>query len=163
MDTSIVDAALRLLSYRPRSETEIRQRLSRKFPHHLVDGAIDHLKNQGLINDSAFSSFWLQSRERNRPRGASTIRWELLRMGVATETVEAALEGFDEEQAALRAGNKVAKRFTHGGPKDFRRKLTAHLRRRGFGSGIVRNTVEHLWEELFNPVHGDIATEGHDQ
>ena len=69
MDTSIVDAALRLLSYRPRSETEIRQRLSRKFPHHLVDGAIDHLKNQGLINDSAFSSFWLQSRERNRPRG----------------------------------------------------------------------------------------------
>ena len=84
-------------------------------------------------------------------------------MGVATETVEAVLEGFDEEQAALRAGNKVAKRFIQGGAKDFRKKLTAHLRRRGFGSGTVRNTVEHLWEELSNPVHSDIAAEGHDQ
>ena len=49
-------AALRLLSYRPRSEAELRGRLSRRFPSHTVDGVLRSLKRQSLVDDQAFDS-----------------------------------------------------------------------------------------------------------
>ena len=46
-------AAIRLLSYRPRSETEIRVRLRRRFPPQVVDGVVEALLDQGLLDDIA--------------------------------------------------------------------------------------------------------------
>ena len=102
MDDAL-DAALRFLSYRPRSEAEVRRRLSRRFSHSSVDNAIATLREQGLLDDAAFAQFWHQSRERNRPKGISAMRWELLRMGVSRDVADDALEGTDEDESAYRA------------------------------------------------------------
>ena len=157
------DAALRFLSYRPRSEAEVRRRLSRRFPASLIEGAIADLKTQGLLDDAAFARLWRESREERRPRGASAIRWELLRMGVSREVAEEALEGLDEEEAAHRAGTGLLRRLGRTEYGAFREKLAAHLRQRGFGAETIRRTVERLWEELSDPVYGDKDAEGHDE
>ena len=154
------EAALRLLSYRPRGEQELRRRLSRSYSAAMVEDTLAHLKGKGLLDDAAFSQFWRESRERHRPRGAAVIRWELLRMGVQREVAEESLEGIDEEDNALRAARGVERRLDATDYRAFRTKLEAYLRRRGFRSGVVSSTVKLLWEELADPGDSDIGGEG---
>src|SRR3990172_8917023 len=57
------DFSLRLLSYRPRSEKEVRERLGRHgFPPETVEETIARLKDQGLLDEGAFARFWKEGR-----------------------------------------------------------------------------------------------------
>ena len=158
---AVLNAALRLLASRPRSEEVVRRRLSRRFPLDLVDQAIPVLTGRGLLDDGAFARFWCRNREQHRPKGASAIRWELLRLGVPREVVEEALGELDEEEGAYRAAGRVLRRLGGLDQGTFRRKLAAHLRRRGFDLGTVNRTVQRLLQELSDPVHGDVEGDGH--
>ena len=162
MDDAL-DAALRFLSYRPRSEAEVRRRLSRRFSHSSVDNAIANLREQGLLDDAAFAEFWRQSRERNRPRGASVMRWELLRMGVSREVADDALEGLDEDESAYRAASGISRRLGQPDYDTFQKKLVPYLRRRGFGLETTKGAVRRLWGELSDTVGGDIYGDGSEQ
>ena len=158
----VYDAALKLLTYRPRSEQELRRHLSRSYPGSpaMVGDVLARLKDLGLLDDAAFSQFWRESRERHRPRGAAVIRWELLRLGVQREVAEESLLGIDEEENALRAARGLERRLDPTDYRAFRTKLVAHLRRRGFRSGVVSSTVKLLWQELADPGDGDVGREG---
>ena len=58
------NTAALFLSYRPRSEPEIRQRLRRRgFTDATVDSTISKLKMMGLVDDTAFAQFWKEDRE----------------------------------------------------------------------------------------------------
>ena len=153
-----LNVALRLLSYRLRSEEEIRRRLCRRFPRDEVEEAITRLKDQGLLNDATFASYWRQGREFSRPRSEYMVRYELLKKGVPREVAAAALEGFDDEENAYKAACKILPRISRLDYPDFSRKLAAYLARRGFGWSVIRNTTQRTWSELTNSVDG--AVEG---
>ena len=63
------NAALRLLSYRSRSEKEVQRRLERRFTQDAVARTLSDLRRQGLLDDAAFAKEWRYQRERFRPRG----------------------------------------------------------------------------------------------
>ena len=155
-------AARRFLSHRPRSESEMWARLSRRFSQTVIEEAVGLLKGWRLLDDGEFARFWLQNRERLRPRGRSAIKWELLRKGVAREVVEDVLAGADEEGNAYRAAHQVLGRLSDMGYQAFRTKLTAYLRRRGFAARATRETVERLWGELSDPADGRVEGPGDD-
>lgn len=140
-------ASLRLLSYRPRSEAELRQRLSRRgAPPALVEMTLARLRELGLVDDAAFARAWVEGRERASPRGRSLLRHELRAKGVADEALAAPLEDVDEEDAALRAGERRAAALRDLPYPEFRRRLGSFLRRRGFSYETVRSTVDRLWD-----------------
>ncbi len=142
-------ASLRLLSYRPRSEAELRQRLARRgTPPALVDGVIERLRELGLVDDAAFAQAWVDSRDRASPRGRRLLRQELLAKGVDSDTSRELLENVDEPDAALRAASRRATSLRDLSYDEFRRRLGDFLRRRGFDYDTVRRTVERLWREL---------------
>ena len=140
--------ALRLISYRPRSEREIRIRLARKGqPEEVQDAVIKQLRSEGLTDDAAFARMWIENRMEFRPRGAWALRAELTGKGVAREQIDMALEDFDEDEAARRAARQGARRYTHLSPDLFRRRLSAYLSRRGFSYQICAPLVaQHLAE-----------------
>ena len=140
-------AALRLLSYRPRSEAEVRNRLRGRFPPHVVEQVIESLEEQALVDDSKFAKLWRDSRDSLNPRSASTIRRELISKGVASDTAEAAVDNMDDEDSAYRAGLKPARRLQSADLPLFRRRLWGHLRRRGFSDSVARRTIARLWDE----------------
>ncbi len=140
-------AALRLVSYRPRSEAEVRERLSRRFPPSAVDDALQSLKRAGLLDDTDFARMWTESRVTHRPRAASRIRRELLDKGVSPDTVEAAVDGVDDTENAYRAASRLADRLRGERREVFTRRIWAHLQRRGFGSSAVRSAASRLWDE----------------
>ncbi len=145
----VISAALRLLSYRPRSETELRQRLARRGePPALVDSTIQRLRELGLVDDAAFARSWVESRERASPRGQRLLRQELRAKGVNSDASRELVEGVDDAEAALRASARRAASLSGLPQEEFRRRLGDFLRRRGFDYETIRLTVERRWREL---------------
>jgi regulatory protein len=142
-------AALRLLSYRPRSESELRQRLARRgTPPAQVDPTLQRLRELGLVDDAAFARAWVESRHRTSPRGRRLLRRELQAKGVDSDASRPLLEQIDEEDAALRAAGRRALSLRALPDPQFRRRLSDFLRRRGFDYDTVRRTVEQLWRDV---------------
>ena len=140
-------AASRFLSYRPRSEAEIRGRLSRRFPPHVVDRVIRSLTERALIDDASFAGLWADNRDMLNPRSASAIRRELIGKGVAAEVADAAVHDIDDDDSAYRAALGAARRLAQADAATFRRKLWGHLQRRGFSGSVARSTIGRLWDE----------------
>ena len=144
------EQALRFLAYRARSEAEVRRRLSRKYSQSVVEDVLEALRSQNYLDDLAFSMQWRASRERFKPRAGRLIRQELRGFGVSAEVIEDALAGFDDEANAGRAAGSFARRRARPDMdwSEFREKLTAHLRRRGFAPWLAAETAGRAWEEL---------------
>jgi regulatory protein len=153
-------AALHLLSYRPRAEQELRARLRAKgFAHASVEWCLRLLKEQGLIDDHAFASAFVRSRIRLRPRGRFRLTQELRQKGVSAEVAEQAIaEAFSNEETSERDLACVAARgwLDRQGAtlieslagtdrterERARRRLHAFLSRRGFGADVIRVGME---------------------
>ena len=141
-------ASVRLLSYRPRTEFEIRKRLSKKFPSHISEKVICRLVEQELIDDYSFALFWLRNCETTRPRGTILVRQELIHMGVEKSIVDQVLACTNEEASALHAATAALRKLGHvEGAKGFAR-LMGYLNRRGFGYSISRDAIRNVLSDL---------------
>lgn len=72
------DRALKYLSYRPRTEAEIRTYLGPDCTEDIVT-RLKHLK---FIDDAKFAAWYVESRLRTRPRSRKLLELELKRKGV---------------------------------------------------------------------------------
>jgi regulatory protein len=142
-----LNAALRLLSYRPRSETEIKTRLRPRFEEQAIDSVIVHLKARHIVDDVAFAQFWKENRESFSPRSKRMLMLELRRKGIDSGVITDVVEAIDEEQSAYRAAEKKARSWAKEDYNTFRRKLGAFLSRRGFSNEVANRIVERLWQE----------------
>ena len=142
------NAALRLLSYRSRSEKEVQRRLQGRFSEDVIHRTVSDLRRQGLLDDMAFAKEWREQRERFRPRGPAVIKQELQKLGVDREIIRDALSDFDASANAYQAGSKYASKLSVDDANAFRRRLGGFLHRRGFEGDVLGQTVERLWREL---------------
>jgi regulatory protein len=149
--------ALRFLSYRPRSESEVRRRLEAKFAGQVAESVVQRLTEQGLLDDTSFAQEWTRSRVSHRPRSAKAIRRELLGKGVDRDTAQAAVETLDDEESAYRAGLRAAASLADTDYTTFRRRLQGYLYRRGFSQAVIRRTANRLWEEREAVDHSSVA------
>jgi regulatory protein len=142
------EAALRLLSYRPRSEKEMRRRLGRRgISLRLIDETVRRLRERGYLDDEAFARFWTETREATSPRSRRLIAQELRAQGVDTETAAAATVSVADEEAAYRAASRRLHAFRGLDYDTFRRRLGGFLVRRGFSYEVARRTMDRCWQE----------------
>lgn len=152
------EAALRLLAHRPRSRSELADRLRRRdVPGPVIRACLDALEDQGLVDDAAFARAWIRDRLRLKPRGRAALLSELRRKGLATAVAREAVDEVfrDEEvqdvelavEAALgwlrRQGPRIRTALREppfSDPREkARRRLLGYLARRGFrGSAAVQ-------------------------
>lgn len=141
-------AAIRSLSYRARSEAEVRRKLrQRSFEADAIERAISRLRQQGLVDDQAFAHFWKDSRQSIRPRSGMMVKQELRQKGVSAEVAQGVASEVDDEESAFSAARKRALRLTALEWTDFQRLLGGYLRRRGFSYEVARKTVDRVWQE----------------
>jgi regulatory protein len=153
--------ALLFLSYRARSENEIRQNLGKhEIPQAVIEETLERLRRDGFANDKKFASAWVENRSTFRPRGRRALAQELRQKGLDDATIESTLAGVDEEALAYEAGQKKAKKLMNAalslskgdGLKDndwpaFRKKMSEFLARRGFSYSVIAPVVMRLWNE----------------
>jgi regulatory protein len=142
--------ALHFLSYRQRSEDEIRRKLfDAGFGEEICEVVLGRLRESGVVSDSAFARGWVESRAASRPRSRRVLTAELRRKGISDEIISDALAETDEESdLAYRAGVRYANRLSHADWETFRERLTAFLGRRGFTYGTISPQVKKIWAEL---------------
>jgi len=143
-----LDAAYRYLSYRPRSEAEIKQRLrQRGFDNEVVEKAIVKLKEQNLIDDFAFAQFWKNNRLSFKPESKKLIQKDLKDKKVATQIIGQVTQDIDDEGNAYRLGYNRMRTIAHLDYPDFYRRLSNYLSYRGFTYEAIKRTIALLWQE----------------
>ena len=140
--------ALLFLSYRVRSESEIRQNLRKhEIPETVIDQTLERLRQDGFANDDQFAKAWVENRNAFRPRSRRMLAMELRQKGLGDESVKSALESVDDEALAYEAAQKRAPRYKDLEWNDFRKKLSDFLARRGFSYSVTSTTVTRIWNE----------------
>jgi regulatory protein len=143
------ERALNFLSYRPRSEAEVRRNLRQKnLEEDVIEAVIERLTRAGLLDDREFARYWVENRLQFKPRGARALRQELWEKGVPDSIISETLERVDENDAARQVAENGARRMAHLQPDDFCRKLSAYMARRGFSYAVIKPLVEEMLETV---------------
>ena len=141
------DAALRLLTHRPRSENEIQTRLNIRFPDQVVQRVLKVLREQSLVDDEEFARLWTENRNKHSPRSAFAIQRELISKGLPVELAESTVSIINDVDNAYRVGLKICRRLSNANYETFHRRMFTHLQRRGFTENLSKRTTTQLWNE----------------
>jgi len=140
--------ALLFLSYRTRSESEIRRNLQKhEIPETIIEETLERLRRDRLANDDQFARAWVENRSTFRPRSRRMLALELRQKGLNDEAAKSALEDVDDEALAFEAAQKRAPRLKGLEWSEFRTKLSGFLARRGFSYSVIAPVVTRIWNE----------------
>jgi regulatory protein len=138
------EIALRFLSFRRRTEKEIRDKLRGKgFDQKAIKNTIEKLKGYDLINDTEFAVAWVKQRLAHKPRGKRLLRQELWKKGIRKEIIDQVTDQLcqDEDRSALEVLEKAKRRYKNLDPQVTRRRMLGLLVRRGFSYEIAKNAL----------------------
>ena len=86
-------AAVNLLSYRPRSIKEVSNRLVHKgWNKDLADRVTGELVDKGYLNDEEFAAIFARDKAKNKCLGPVALKSELIKTGVAQKIIEQTIE-----------------------------------------------------------------------
>lgn len=146
----LLNRAAHFLSYRPRSEKELRTYLQRKWRPETnkekhtktVEKVIGKLKKQGVVNDQEFAEWWVQQRQTFRPKGKILLTQELRQKGIDGKIIEKALTTLDDYTQASNVAEKKRKSLRGLEPNKARLRLISFLQRRGFTWETIRRVID---------------------
>ena len=155
MSKSIKIAALRFLKIRPRSITELKEKLALKgFLLPEIELTLRELIATGFLNDRAFTKSWINYRLA-RPFGFKRIIQELKDKGIDPETIEQSVaeiksrDGletgtYNPEQVALDLARRRWQRLPDIDPAKKKKRVLDFLLRRGFEADVVLKVLKRL-------------------
>ncbi len=145
--------ALRFLSYRPRSEKEIYDYLSKKFKtqkskfkiesqnEKIIARIMSKLIEQKFIDDRQFAKFWIE----HRKKGFKFVKLELLQKGVSKEIIEQVASEFDltakESSLIEKLIEKKTKALQNTPSQKAYEKMVAFLLRKGFDYETIKKSL----------------------
>ncbi len=145
-----LESSLRFLAYRPRSEKEVRDNLTKKkAPSDVIKKIIIWLKEQKFLNDEEFVRWWIEQRSQFRQRGIRIIKLELKQKGIRQELIDIVVQGAeykapsDLESAKKIVEKKIAK-YRGLDRREIYQKLGAHLARRGFDWETIKKSIDDV-------------------
>jgi regulatory protein len=142
-----LDYAYKLLSYRQRSEQELKRRLRMKgYDEDEVREAVGRLQELDILDDPAFArNLRIQSEERKH-FGRKGARMYLRRMGIQPGDADEALDGYNELEVARRLVERKRRLIGTLSEAANRRKIIGYLQRRGYSLTTVRKVLRS-WDE----------------
>ncbi len=146
------DYALLLLSYRDRSESELKNRILKKgFHRGVVIELVGSLKKEGIVDDLSFANKWVDDACANRPMGRMRAVFELRKKMLADGIIEAVVEQkFDadtERRLAHAAAQKKMKTLESYPPDTARERLYRFLKNRGFQFDIIAELMKEYFHD----------------
>lgn len=139
-------SAFDFLSYRLRSEREIKDKLkNKKISSKTIVRTIDHLRELGLLNDEEFTKQVIQNYITGKPKGKNFIKQKLFQKGVSRQISEKILEevftDVNEKQIILEVFDKYSKKLQNYDNKEKKRKIFAYLAGKGFDFDLINQVI----------------------
>ena len=143
------DAAFRLLSYRMRSEGEIKKRLADKsFMSNEIDATVNNLKKLNYVNDLEFARAFAKEKVKLKNIGPLLLRSELFKHYIETTLIDRIIqETYDKHDIHTLIEKHLEKKSINKGnllENAIKKKLDNYLRRKGFSWGQI-NAVYADW------------------
>ena len=142
-----LSVALRYISYRQRSYSEVKSKLLEQHPTAIVDLVLQRLEETNLLDDEQFAFQWVEFRNKIRPKSAIMLRRELAQKGVATDLIEKAVVDVDDSHNAYIAATKFRGKRDPRTVNNFTEKLFSHLKRRGYSYTVIKRTIDEVARE----------------
>jgi regulatory protein len=147
--TRAKNSAYRYLTYRPRSRSEIEQKLQDKgFDDKIIETVLVDLERLGYVNDLQFAGQWAAGRARLRGFGRRRIEMELRQKGIDPEVIKRSLSDVCGGDAEAETAKKAAERKITSMRKldrdTRRRRLAGFLERKGFSFEIIRGVLKDM-------------------
>lgn len=139
--------ALNLLSYRWRSECEIRNSMNTKgYSQDTIDNTIKFLKEQELIDDRRFAESFIKDKINFRDWGSYRLKQELFSKGVSKNIVDEVIEKYcdDEFERAMNLASKKIKSYKNDDKNAIYRKLGGYLQRKGYSYDVISSVLKEL-------------------
>jgi regulatory protein len=147
----LVNAAIRFVSYRPRSQKEFTDFLNKKLTRWKQPGAgliakvIVRMEELGYVDDVKFAAWWVDQRTAFRPKGNRVIELELRGKGVSSAIIAKSLASRGSQSLLDAAKQAVAKKLPVWAKlplMERKKKLYDYLGRRGFDSETIRKLID---------------------
>ncbi|OLS02538.1 regulatory protein RecX [Tissierella creatinophila] len=142
-----INTALNFLSYRQRSEREIRNKLKEKgYEKDYIERAIYFCKNQNYIDDESFAVNFVKDKINLNKFGTQRLKRELILKGIDGDIIESVLveEDDDEYERALQIATKKYSTYKDDDKNKIYRKLGGFLQRKGYSFDIVNKILKEL-------------------
>ena len=139
------------LSFRPRSELEVKDYLRQKGCQPQVnDTVVAKLRSLNYLDDLSFAQIWARSRLESRGYGPRRVEQELRRKGIADGMIQEAMRQSLQHTSEQESARKIlTKRFDTTSLKDSKvqRRAVALLQRRGFSSKVIYKLLKYQIDE----------------
>ncbi len=145
--------ALKLITIRPRSEQELRDRLQRRgYTATLIERVIETLRELDLINDRALAEQLINYGLHNKGLGILGLRAFLLKRGIDRELIDSAgLNNIDEYPMALETAKRIKNKYPDTPVDKLKRKLQGYLQRRGYSYDTIKQVLKNIRYENKDP------------
>lgn len=153
------DKALRFLSFRPRSEKEVRDNLQKKSfgrgsgssesSDELISLVVQKLKEKKFINDREFAKWWIEQRTLVKPTGKRLIKIELNKKGIDKDLIDeifAELESMvvNELEMARKLVQRKIEKYKGMDRQKIYQRLGGFLGRRGFDYDTIKEVLKEF-------------------
>lgn len=157
----LYEKAIKFLSYRPRSEKEVRDNLFQKLKltdkgekekrifEKSISEVIKKLEKLGLINDFEFALWWVEQRIKFKKTSPRIIKLELIKKSIKKEIIEEVLEkiSLDPFELAFATAKKKFVSYKKLEKKQFQEKMGRYLATKGFDWEVIKRVVDRLNKE----------------
>jgi regulatory protein len=142
----LVNAAIRFVSFRPRSQKELTDFLNKKLTRWKVSGAgliakvIGRMEELGYVGDEKFAAWWVDQRTAFKPKGNRFIKMELRAKGVPEAIIVSVLASRGSQSLLEAAKQAVAKKLPLWAKLPIlerKKKIYEYLARRGFDTSTI--------------------------
>ena len=144
-------ASINFLSFRPRSEKEMRDYLTKKKCDGVIsEKIIQSLLRTKFIDDEEFARRFVEQRTKIKPKANRVIKYELKQKGIARELIDQLFEDKEESQtsdfakALELADRKLDKIHDRADKYKVREKLGRYLASKGFDWDTVKEVIDKV-------------------
>lgn len=142
--------SLRFLSYRPRSEKEVREYLlKKKVAQEIIEEVISKLHEHKFLDDKEFAKMWLESRVRHKHKPIRIIKYELGQKGISREIIDQLLQNSQESKQKDITAIQIL--ITKHLPKykdlpkhQIYQKLATFLTQKGFSYDLAKRSIDEI-------------------
>lgn len=157
--------ALHYLSFRMRSEKEVRDKLLQLgYGEAVILEAIRKLYKLGFLNDEQFSKALVETKKKTNLQGPKAVQLEMRKKGIDKNLQQQILDDYsqdDQLDVARQIREKVIRKSDAKTPSQTKGKIQEALQRKGFSFEIARTVIEEVeWERQEDEWEQLIADQG---
>ena len=140
------DTALKYISYKMRSEKEVRDKLKKaEVSAEAEEHAISKMKELGYIDDAGYAEMYIS--ELSASFGKNAIEQKLFMKGISKEIIRELLAGIEQRELAVSWAEKLFKKYFGDDKYKVKQKVFRAMMTRGFDFDDIKYAVARVSEQ----------------